>query len=453
MNQVIDTEYYDLLGVKPDAPLDDIKKSFKKLASKWHPDKWLNSSQEQKETAEQKFKDINQAYETLRNEDTREKYNRFGKEGVKDIGGQMSEEVFKEFFGNMGDFMGGLGGFMGGMGGMGGIGGMGGMFGRRDGERRELVMSNITHVLNVELNQIYLGSSIEFEITRYNLKNGANPTKEQMICRDCKGQGTVVKLKQMGPGMFQQLQESCRKCEGQGIYLSDEFFVKEKKKFNRSIPKGIISNQKIVIDNQGNEIPQCFKDRNVDQERSDLILKIAEKPIYQTGDYKYVRGDGRHDSPFNLHIEMTIDIHEAICGTIKNIPFINGENVNIKIPQGIAFTKNHLVVVPKLGIPYYKQKNAYGDLIIVLIINKTKISEDQCEKIWNIFTNTSMSKSMKEVLKKEKDKYVDAMTLEEYKNSNASKKSRQKYEEYENKMKDEDDDDDNNRQSVQCAQQ
>lgn len=288
-----------------------------------------------------------------------------------------------------------------------------------------------------------MGSTVEFEITRYNIKNGVNLTKEQMVCKKCGGSGTVVNTVRRGP-LISQTSTACPNCNGQGISMSDECFVKEKKKFSKSVPKGIRIGQKIVLENQGNEIPDCFKNKGMDleQDRSDIILKISEKGTYEIENYRYIR-DLKGD-PYNLELEIKIEAHEAICGTIKNIPFLNGERVNIKIPHGIAFSNNHVVIIPKMGLPIYKQKNIYGDLFITIAINKPKITDGQYEKIWNILTDTSMTKTMKEILKKGKNEYIDAITVEKYKKSDAFKKAQQQYA-Y--------DDDNEEQQNMQCAQQ
>ena len=74
-------DYYDILGVKRDASDEDIKKAYRKLAVKWHPDRWANGTEEEKKTAEEKFKDINEAYETLSDKGKRQNYDMFGSEG------------------------------------------------------------------------------------------------------------------------------------------------------------------------------------------------------------------------------------------------------------------------------------------------------------------------------------------------------------------------------------
>lgn len=435
---VVDTEYYDILGVKPDADSNEIKRAFRKLAVKWHPDKWISAPKDEQDVAEIKFKEIGEAYEVLSKDESRQAYDRFGKEGVKDGGAhQMTEEMLNEMFGGMGGF----GGFM------------GGMFGRNQ-NKKEMKMPNVQHVLHLDLKQIYMGSTVEFEVIRYKLKKGKSPTKDDMKCKECKGQGVVVKVIQRGP-MIQQSQERCRKCEGQGMFLPEEFFVHEKKRFNRAIPKGIMDGQKIVIDNQGHEIPDCFKDQFPGQERSDLILIVDEQRMYQAGRFKYTRGV--NDSPFNLHLDLEIEAYEAICGTIKNVPFINGETVSVKIPAGMAFNKNdsNFVIIPKMGMPFYKQKSTYGDLFISLEMNKIELDEEQKEKIWNVMTGESMQKTMKNILKKTDNQYIDSMTVNQYRNSEDYRNSSQNNMNFDNQMRNNDygQDEDAHHGPPGCAQQ
>jgi DnaJ-class molecular chaperone len=402
---VVDTKLYTILDIKPNATEAEIKKSFKKLALKWHPDKWASASDDEKKIAENKFKELSYAYEIIGNPEKRSTYDRFGEDAVKNDGGrEMSEEQFREMFGGQ---MGGLGGMFGGMFGGGG-----------NEKKKEITMPNVEHVIEITLQDVYTGSSVEFEINRYNLKKGKQPTKEDIVCTECKGKGSSVHLEQFGPGMMRQSVRECKKCSGKGSMFPEAFFEKKAQKFAKKIPKGIMDSEKIIIDNKGHEVPSCFKDKFPGQERTDIVLTISEKQNCTIDGHTYVRG--ANGSPFNLALNLTIEPHEAICGGYRNIPFLGGQNICIKIPSGIIFEKQHIVVVPKMGLPYYKQPDAFGELFVILEVNtnfkpdKTKLSE-----IWNILTNTSMKDEHEKVLSLTKGTHTDSLTVEDYKRSDA----------------------------------
>lgn len=115
-------DYYEVLGIDKNASVDDIKSAFKKMALKWHPDRWINGTDEEKKTAEEKFKEASEAYEVLSDPDKRAKYDRFGQAG---LGGNPGPD-FSGGFGNLNDILNDLFGG-GGFGGFSGFGGFGGV--------------------------------------------------------------------------------------------------------------------------------------------------------------------------------------------------------------------------------------------------------------------------------------------------------------------------------------
>ncbi|KAI8469015.1 MAG: DnaJ domain-containing protein [Monoraphidium minutum] len=185
-------DYYEILGVARGAEESELKKAYRKLAMKWHPDKNPDNK-----AAEAKFKDVSEAYEVLSDPQKREIYDRHGEEGLKNGGGfggggggggahfgRSPEELFAEIFGGMGG-MGGMGGFgggggpygMGGMGGMGGDpfgfgGGMGGMGGRAAGPRKD---APIEVKLGCTLEELYSGCTKKMKINR---QTGAGRAEE-----------------------------------------------------------------------------------------------------------------------------------------------------------------------------------------------------------------------------------------------------------------------------------
>ena len=388
MKKVADTKFYDILNVSSDASEADIKKSFRKLALKWHPDKCSDPE------AESKFKEITSAYSILSDPEKRKQYDEYG----EDSNGRhdMSQDDLSKMFEHMGF-----------------------SFGNTKKKNKEVKISNITKKLNVSMIDIYKGSLVEFEVERYNLKNGKQPLKENLICGQCKGNGSVVKMVQVGPGMMSQSVQNCNNCSGEGIIFSDEFFEKKVQTFSKTLPKGIVEGDSIIIENKGHEIPNCYKSEYLGKSRTDINLVIVEKREIIIDGYKFIRGVNR--SPFDIAVEINIETHEAICGTYKSIPFLNNEKICIKIPAGTIFEKpQQIVVLPNYGMPFYKQNNNYGDLYVIINVkDKFNIDENKLKLIWNILTDLSMDEYKQNVLNNTGNNVLETYMMDTYRKTDA----------------------------------
>ena len=131
-------------------------------------------------------------------------------------------------------------------------GGFGFPFGRnQDTRKKEIKIPDIVQKLNVSIVDIYKGSLIEFKIDRYNLRSGKQPTKENLVCNDCKGNGSVTRVVQIGPGMMQQSTQNCDKCGGQGTSFPSEFFEKKTQADRAFISNyqelGYLKNDKLTV--------------------------------------------------------------------------------------------------------------------------------------------------------------------------------------------------------------
>jgi DnaJ-class molecular chaperone len=149
--KVADTSFYDFLGVKPDATTEELKKAFRKTALKWHPDKWVNGTEEEKHEAEEKFKKFNDIHSILNDPEKRKKYDRVGPDILKADGGshEMSREDMEELFKEMGMPF-----------------GFGGHRGRQ--KKREMKFPNVTHVIKASIADTYTGKQIIFEVVLNN---------------------------------------------------------------------------------------------------------------------------------------------------------------------------------------------------------------------------------------------------------------------------------------------
>jgi len=408
MTQPVDTEYYDLLGLKPNATEKEVTSAFRKLAIKWHPDKWTTGTDEEKQLSAEKYGKIQEAYEILSNPEKREIYNRHGKEGLEQMGGMggmggMSEEMLNEILQGMGGF----GGFP--------FPGMGGRRGKP--KEVEIKMPDLLTTVDLDMKQIYCGGKFEITVERMNIRNDVDAdSKFCQKCTKCDGMGVVMIVKQMGP-MIQQLQEKCRICKGTGIIVDEKLFIKETKSFTRSVPKGIRGGDKIVIDGEGHMIPKSMQK---DAERTDIVVVVKENTQLTIDGLTYTRGDN-----FSLHIEMEIESHEALCGTVRTIRFLNDELINVKIPNCVVFQKpNDMVIIPKMGMPVYGQKSEYGDMYIILKIEPLVMTNDANNKLWEFISGTQMKEFLEKTLKKTNNKVIESQTVEQYKQSGEFNRNR-----------------------------
>nr|ADR79278.1 Hsp40 [Brachionus ibericus] len=285
---VKETGYYDLLGVKPTATPDELKKAYRKLALKYHPDK-----NPDKESAE-KFKNISQAYEVLSDEKKRRIYDEGGEQALKEGGGGEGHfsspmDIFEMFFGG----------------------------GRR---RKENKTKDVIHQLGVSLEELYKGSTRKLALQKNVIcdKCGGKGGKEGAVikCTTCKGTGSQVILNQLGAGMYQQIHTTCRDCQGQGEINPKDMcktcqgrkIVQERKILEVHIDKGMEDGQKIPLrldlimkmDINLNEALTGFK-RTI-KTLDDRILVISSLPgeIIKPNDVKCVLNEGMpmYKNPF-----------------------------------------------------------------------------------------------------------------------------------------------------------
>ena len=221
------TKLYETLGVEKDADEKEIKKAYRKLAIIHHPDKGGD---------EHKFKEVSAAYEILSDAKKRELYDNYGLEGVENgggVGAAGGEDLFSMFFGG------------------------GGRRARSAGPRKG---PSIQHPLKVTLEDLYNGKTIKLAINRKVLVGDAK------TCETCNGQGAVMELRQLGPGMITQMQRTCSACEGQGTICK---LKTERQVVEVHIEKGMIHNQKITFRGMADEMPN--------RETGDILFIVQEK--------------------------------------------------------------------------------------------------------------------------------------------------------------------------------
>ncbi|WP_027001636.1 molecular chaperone DnaJ [Hugenholtzia roseola] len=348
-------DYYEILGVSRNATTDEIKKAYRKIAIKYHPDKNPGDKE-----AEEKFKEAAQAYDVLSNADKKAKYDRFGHEAFNGGGGNYGGGGFSmdDIFSQFSDIFGG------------GFGG-----GSAQGRRRRKG-TNLRIKLKLTLREIATGVEKKVKVRRQiqckscsgtgaeygtalencttcggtgQLKKYTNTMLGQMIttatCHVCNGEGRVVK-------------KNCPPCGGQG-------FVEEEEVINLQIPAGVEHDMQLSMSGKGN-----FPYRGgLDSLAGDLIIAIEEEE-----DENFKR-DGR-----NIHYEHYISFIDAVLGTKVEVPTLEGA-VRIEIEAGTQSGK--IVRLRGKGI---KDLQGYGtgDQLVHL-------------KVW---TPRNLSKKQKEALEK-----------------------------------------------------
>ena len=320
-------DYYDVLGVSKSADNKEIKKAYRKIAIKYHPDKNPGDKQ-----AEDKFKEAAEAYEVLSNNEKRQRYDQFGHAGMRGSsggfgGGMNMEDIFSQF----GDIFGGS---------------FGGFGGSRGG-RRVVKGSNLRIRLSLTLKEILEGVDKKIKVTRLIQAEGVTYDD----CRTCNGQGQVTRISNTILGQMQTA-STCHSCNGTGKSIQhrpsgtdSNGMIKEQETVKITIPPGVEDDMQLKVSGKGNAAP--FEGINGDL----LVLISVEK-------HESLIRDGK-----NLHYEHYISFSDAALGTTSQIPTINGK-VKIKIEKGIQSGK--ILRLKSQGLP---SVNSYGKGDLLVHIN------------------------------------------------------------------------------------
>ena len=342
-----DNEYYDELGLDKSADAAQIKKAYRKMAMKWHPDRNKDDSK----AAEVKFKKVSEAYSVLSDPKKKETYDRFGKQalgGAASGGGPNPFDIFGSMFGDEGG-----GSPFGGMGGS----PFGGMFGGC-GRQRERPIEPVVSVIDCTLDDVYKGISrkCEFERTiRCKICSGigSNDKSNIDVCSKCNGNGKVTTMNQIGPGMMSQSTSICDRCSGIGKSIRKGKECKAcgggglaitKCRIELTIEPGIEDNHKIQYANQGNQTK--------DGKQGDLIfiVKIKEHSVFER------LGN-------NLKIKKKIKLSEALTGVEMIINRLCGKSMVIRTRSSDIIIPNSKRIVHGMGMPILNSR-LFGDLVI-----------------------------------------------------------------------------------------
>ena len=365
-------DYYEVLGVSKDADAKEIKKAYRKLAMKYHPDKNPGDK-----AAEEKFKEINEAYEVLSDEEKRSTYDRFGHDGLNGQAGFGGGQGFGGFGGS-----GGFGGFEDIFGdifgsGFGGFGGSGGSS-RRRGPRRG---ADIRQSVTIKFEEAAFGKKIKVKINRSEEcdechGSGAKPGTTKKTCPTCHGSGTVQSVQRTPFGNIAsqrtcstcngdgEINESpCNKCHGKGS-------VRKTKTIEVDIPAGIDDGQMIKLSGQG-EVGEKGGPRG------DLyiVVNVQKHEIFTREGY-------------DVYIEMPIRFTQAALGDKLEVPTLDGK-VSYNLPEG---TQTGTVFrLREKGIPKLRS-NSRGDQYVKVIIDTPKKLNDEQKELLRKFDESCGNK-------------------------------------------------------------
>lgn len=330
------TKLYEILGLEKNASENDIKKAYRKLAMKFHPDKNPGS--------EEKFKEISFAYEVLSDPEKRDLYDKYGEEGLKEGG---APSGFDE------DFLAHLFGFR-------SFGGRGGRGGPRGGNRKRKG-EDMGFPYPVTLEDLYNGKEAKYTFKRSMSCSACEgrgthsaDAKASARCPECHGHGVTVSLRHLGFGMVQQVQQPCSECNGQGQVIREQDrcktchgkkSVEEEKELKVFVAKGMKNGQKLTFNGEADHLPDTVP--------GDVIL------VLQQEDHDSMKRDED-----DLYIQKKITLFEALCGFKFSITHLDGRVLVVKSKEGEITKPGDIRVIEHEGMPNQKNPFQKGKLYI-----------------------------------------------------------------------------------------
>ncbi|MFA5199817.1 MAG: molecular chaperone DnaJ [Candidatus Omnitrophota bacterium] len=351
-------DYYEILGVQKNASLEEVKKAYRELALKFHPDR---VAPEQKKEAETRFKEISEAYAVISDEQKRSLYDNYGHSGIdqnyaqedifrgadfssifRDMGGaQGSGSIFEEIFGDMGFDV------------------FGSRSSRGSSSRRRGRDLQVT--VDISLEECATGVEKVINVPRYEpcqicSGTGAKPGSKRFVCPQCKGAGKTV----VSNGFF-QLAQTCSRCGGQGSTISQpcpschgEGKIRVSKKIKVKIPAGVDNDSQLRVRGEG--------EAGVNS-RGDLYVIIEVRPhsVFE-----------RHNN--DIITAVNISLPKAVLGGEVQVAALDG-NLSMKIPPGTQCGK--IFRLKGKGIPDLHSHNIGDELVKVNIDIPVRLTSQQ----------------------------------------------------------------------------
>lgn len=371
-------DYYEVLGVAKGASADEIKKSYRKIALQYHPDRNPGDA-----SAEEKFKEAAEAYDVLSNPDKRAQYDRFGHAGMGGgrsgggPGGMNMEDIFSNFGDVFGDDL--FGSFFG--------GGRQGGGGRRQGTRG----ANLRVKLKMSYAEIAHGANKKIKVKKYVpcdtcSGSGAKDKGSVQTCNTCGGSGQVRRVSQTFLGQMQTV-TTCPTCNGEGTRITakcgnckGEGRVYGEETLSLDIPAGVVDGMQLSMSGRGNAGERGGAP-------GDLLILIEEE---------------KHEHLRRVELDVVYQLHisfpDAVLGTQVEVPTIDGK-AKIKIPAGTQSGK--IFRLKGKGFPAFQSYEKGDQLIEVNIWSPQTLSNDEKDMIERLKNSPNFqpgpdAKSMKE---------------------------------------------------------
>ena len=347
-------DYYEVLGVPKDADEAALKKAYRVLAKKYHPDTNPGDAE-----AEAKFKEASEAYAVLSDPQKRQQYDQFGHAAFENGGGGAGAGGFDFNFGDMGDIFGDIFGDL--------FGG-----GRRRNSNGPMKGANVRAAVRIKFEEAVFGCEKELEL---NLKDpcpkcngsGAKPGSTPVTCGRCGGKGQVVMTQQSLFGMVRNVQ-TCPDCSGKGTVIKEKCpdcygqgYVSARKKIQVSIPAGIDNGQSIRLRGKG----EPGKNGG---ERGDLLVEVV---VSSSSEFQ------RQD--MNIYSTVPISFADAALGNTIRIKTVDGE-VEYDVKAGTQTDTK--VRLKGKGVPSIRNAQVRGDHYVTLVVQvPTRLTEQQREAL------------------------------------------------------------------------
>ncbi|HIK56376.1 MAG TPA: molecular chaperone DnaJ [Synechococcales cyanobacterium M55_K2018_004] len=346
-------DYYEVLGVSRDADKEEIKRAYRRLARKYHPD--VNKE----EGAEERFKEINRAYEVLSEPEMRARYDRFGEAGVGSAAGAPGYQDFGDLGGFADIFESFFSGFSGGMGGQ--------QVRRRSGPVRG---DDLRLDLKLDFREAVFGGEKEIRISHLETctncsGSGAKPGTRPKTCSTCGGNGQVRRATRTPFGSFTQV-STCPTCGGSGQMIEEKCEVcggngqkQEAKKLKITIPAGVDNGTRLRVSGEGDA-----GQRNGPPGDLYVYLFVNEDPEFQR--------DG-----INILSQLKISYLQAILGCRLEVNTVDGP-VEATIPPGTQ--PGTVITLENRGVPRLGNPTSRGDHLITIMVEiPTRISAEERE--------------------------------------------------------------------------
>lgn len=361
------TDYYETLGVSKNADKDEIKSAFRKKARQWHPD--VNKAPD----AEEKFKELGKAYETLMDDEKRSLYDRYGEDGLKNAGFDQGGP-FAGGFGDINDIFNSF------------FGGFGGFSQRQVDPNAPQEGDDLRVDIELEFEEAVFGLNKEIKIEHLETcetckGTGAEPGSQPVKCTTCGGSGRVQQTTQTILGHFTQI-TTCPDCQGKGLKIQSPCKachghgrIEKEKTIELKIPAGVDNGSKMRLSGEGD----AGKNGGP---AGDLYV------VLHTKSSEYFKRDG-----VNVFTKLEVSPAQAALGDEITIKTLDGEK-QISIPAGIQ--SKEPVKIKGIGVPFLGKSTQRGDHVIIVDVKTPTHLNDEEKQLYKRLYELSTKKKFQE---------------------------------------------------------